>query len=166
MGRQVGFYMKGSDELDFIEFVRSDREVALFGDALPDRKVACLDELPGPQTPGWFQLWLWDVTNSPEPVLWFVAEQNHYAVDRFASEVIEFHRSTFRDGFLWAGRIWAEMRGWRMDNPLDTFRKSESFVRWFDRLARWVRRKSTRVFRGAHVLPGAQEFVSQGGALS
>ncbi len=158
--------MKGSDELEFIQFVRSDREVTLFGHALPDNEVLCLDKLPDPPTPGWFQVWLWDVTNSPQPLLYLVPEQNHFTVDRFASEVIEFSRSMLRDEFLCAGRIWAEMRGWRMDDPRHTFQKSQTFVGWFERLARWLKRKSTRRFHGAYVLPGAQEFVNQGGTLS
>jgi hypothetical protein len=165
MGRQVAFYMKESDELEFVEFARSDREVIVFARTLQEEKVVPLNVLPGPQTPGWFQLWLWDVRNSPEPILQFVAEQNYYTVDSFASEVIEFDRSAFLDRFLRTGRIWAEMKGWR-DDPRNVFQKSESFVRWFDRLVRWIKRKAMRRFRGAYVLPGAQEFVDQGGFLA
>ncbi len=166
MGKQVNFYMAGADELDFIRFARSDREVGLFGYGLPSDEIVLLDELPSPKEPGWFHVWLWDMANSPRPVLRFVREQRHYVVDPFASEVVEFSRSILDGQCLSRGRIWAEMIGWRMDDPLHTFRKPGTFVRWFRRLGSWLTRRSMSTSDGGYLLPGAQEHVDGGGMLS
>ena len=61
------------------------------------------------------------------------------------------------------GRIRAEMTTWAKDGTLLV--KSESFVKWFDRLANWIKRHSVRDERGEYLLPGAAEYAKQGGRL-
>jgi len=166
MGSQVKFYMTPSDEYEFVDFVRSDRDVAIFPYFSPRREPSLLDNLAEAKEGTGFTLWLWDRTNSPAPVLDYVHQQGYYTVDRFASEVIEFSRSYMYEGRLVRGRIWAEMTGWRMDDPSATFSKSESFQKWFKRLANWIRRKSIKDSIGDYLMPGAQQFLRDGGHLS
>ena len=52
-----------------------------------------------------------------------------------------------------------------MSDPERTFAKSEAFRKWFERLARWLRRNSIRNEFGECVMPGAAKFVRQGGKL-
>jgi hypothetical protein len=165
MGKQVNFYMTEEDEREFLEFVHSDRNVAVFMGVQQTAEIAVLDELPTSDTSGWFQLWLWDRDHSPTPVLRYVQQQGHYCVDRFESEVIEFDRSILDEGRLVRGRIWAEMNGWRHDDPASVIKKSEAFSKWFDRLGNWIKRRSTRDSVGDFLLPGATQFSKQGGQL-
>jgi len=62
------------------------------------------------------------------------------------------------------GRIWAEMHVWESDGNIQK-RKSESFRKWFDRLANWIKRRSVRDEHGDYLLPGAAEYAKQGGKL-
>lgn len=163
MGKQVNFYMTDRDEADFVEFVRSDRDVGLFMSVVPTNDVPLLAELPKQGVPFWFSLCLWDRDHSPAPKIDYVPEQRYYTVDEIRSEVIQFWRSHLDEGRLVRGRIWAEMAVWQNDGTL--LRKSESFRKWFDRLANWIKRHSVRDDRGDYVLPGAAEYARQGGRL-
>ena len=163
MGRQINFYMTHKDELDFIEFAKSDRDICIFADRATTPDPKCLGELPREDIPGWFVVWLWDQSNSPRPIWKFIEEQEHYVVDPFESEIIEFWRSTFYRGHLVRGRIWAEMSFVDPKDPSKVVSKKESFRRWFNRLANWIRRNSVRDAAGDYLLPGAAEFVKKGG---
>ena len=165
MGRQVGFYMTEADEYEFVQFIRSDRDVGILGYAMPSRDTPLLGELPAKGTPFWFSVWLWDIASGARPVVRYVPEQEYYAADPFESEIIEFFRSFLDEGRLVRGRIWAEMEYWRMEEPPVLCRKSASFRKWFERLARWIRRRSQRDELGDYVLPGAAEFARNGGQL-
>lgn len=163
MGRQVNFYMTDADEAEFVEFVRSDRNVGIFMYAMPTNDIPLLTELPKQGVPCWCALYLWDRDHSPAPKIDYVPQQRYYVVDPFASEVIEFSRSHLDEGRLVRGRIWAEMGVWQSDGTLVS--KSESFRKWFDRLANWIKRRSVRDKLGEYILPGAAEYAKQGGRL-
>jgi hypothetical protein len=165
MGRQVNFYMTAEDEREFVAFVRSDRDVRVFKSVSPSTEISFLDELPPVGEPFWFALCLWDRRLSA-PELSHIEQQGYYAVKETESEVIQFHRCGLDEGRLVRGRIWAEMEYWDLSrNPPHRVRKSESFRRWFDRLANWVKRHSVRDERGDYILPGAAKFAKEGGKL-
>lgn len=165
MGKQVNFYMTADDERKFVEFVRSDRSVAIFKSVLPTTEIADLSELPPPGEPFWFSLCLWDKDHSPPPSLTYIKQQGHHCVEKIESEVIEFDRCVMDEGRLVRGRIWAEMNGWRRDDPATIINKSEAFSAWYERLANWIKRQSTRNSTGEFVLPGAARFAEQGGMM-
>ena len=163
MGKQVNFYMTSSDEEDFIQFVRSDRNVGIFMYAMPTNDIPLLTELPKQGIPFWFALYLWDRDHSPAPKIEYVPEQRYYVVEPIASEVIEFERSHFDEGRLVRGRIWTEIAVWQSNGTL--LSKSETFQQWFNRLANWIKRCSIRDQHGDYLLPGAAEYAKQGGKL-
>lgn len=163
MGKQVNFYMAGSDEADFVEFVRSERNTGIFIDGMGSTSIPLLTQLPERGTPFWFSVWLWDQVSSPAPSLRYVPEQKYFVVDRFSSEVIEFTRSYADGDCLVRGRLWAEMTVMQKDGT--TIAKSKSFEKWYDRLANWIKRRSSRDDRGDYVMPGAEEYVTKGGKL-
>ena len=165
MGRQVTFYMTRADEKAFLDHLRGDRNVGILPSAMPSRVPRILDELPARDDPFSFLVWLWDMDNSPPPQMCYVPEQGYFVVDMFRSEVIEFTRSRTDQGRLVRGRIWAELVGWDPDSGGKPFRKGKSFQRWFERLARWIRRHSIRDQVGDYLLPGAAEFARKGGEL-
>jgi hypothetical protein len=170
MGKQLNFYMTAKDEGDFVARVRSDRDVVVFKYASPTMEVVKLNVLPSPPEPFWGDLFLWNRELSPTPRLKFIKQQSYYVADEFESEIIQFSRShfdydgkQFNKNILVRGRIWAEMRVWQKDGTLLT--KSESFQKWFDRLANWIKRRSVRDEAGDYLLPGAAEYQAQGGNL-
>lgn len=166
MGKQVNFYMTRSDEEAFLAFVRSDRDVGIFKYTVPSKAIPFLEKLPEKGEPFWYALFLWDRHNSPPPILNYVKKQGYFVPDQYASEVISFSRSIYDEGRLVRGRIWAEMTGWKRDDPAMTFHKSESFQKWFDRLSNWIKRRSQINNHGDFIMPGAMTFVEKGGVLS
>jgi hypothetical protein len=163
MGKQVNFYMTLSDEDEFVDSLRSHNNVVIFMEVQPLDKIAFLEDLPAPDTPGWFALCLWHRGISPPPKLKYISQQGYYAVNKSNSEVIEFDRSTMHEGRLVRGRIWAEMAIWNEDGTL--VYKSDDFRKWYNRLANWIKRHSVRDRYGDYVLPGAAEYSKQGGRL-
>jgi hypothetical protein len=163
MGKQVNFYMAASDELEFVTFVRSDRNVGMLIDGMPTENTPLLTELPERGIPFWFSVSLWDQDNSPQPVLQYVPQQSYFVVDEIASEVVKFSRSYLDDTRLVRGRIWAEMSTWGTNGV--AINKSEPFRKWFDRLGNWIKRRSVRDHRGDYLLPGAADYAKQGGKL-
>lgn len=165
MGRQINFYMTESDERAFMDYVRSGGKVAVFKCSMPTEKIPFLKELPPRGESFWWALFLWDTANSSHPKLDYIAEQDYYVVDSMTSEVIEFSRSYIDEGRLVRGRIWAEMVGWERGSPEHTFEKSDSFKKWFNRLANWIRRNSVRNAVGDYMFPEAAEYLEHGGRL-
>jgi hypothetical protein len=166
MGRQVNFYMMPEDEREFVAFVRSERNVGIFKSVIPTPEIPLLDQLPLMHSEDyWYSLWLWDREHSPEPTFRYVPQQNYYRVESFGPEVIQFQRCTIDNGRLVRGRIWAEMKYWRFDDPPVIITKSESFQKWYGVLARWIKKHSVRDAREDYVLPAAAEFAKNGGRL-
>jgi hypothetical protein len=165
MGKQINYYMSEEDERWFVEFVISERDVGILmsRQLLPEPEL-CKD-LPARETLGWFQLFLWDRQNSMPPKYDYVPQQRHYVLDRFESEVIEFHRSIMDEGRLVRGRLWVEMNGWRHDDPATIIKKSVAIGKWYEKLASWIKKRSKRNAAGAYVMPGAAAFAAQGGQL-
>jgi hypothetical protein len=155
MGRQVHFYMTTEDERKFIEFIRRERNLVIFKSVLPTTEIADLNELPNPGEPFWFSLCIWDKEHSPPPSLTYIEQQRHYCVETIESEVIEFDRCVMDQERLVPGRIWAEMNGWRRQDPATIINKNQTFATCYNRLASWIKRHSTRNDRGAFVMPDA-----------
>jgi len=164
MGRQVTFYATTADESEFVRFIRGDADAKILPAVVPVPAIEALSQLPALGTPFWFTLMLWNNRCNP-PVFCAVRGRDYYSIDSIASEVIEFSRSYFAEGELVRGRIWAEMVGWRKEDPSVTFDKSDVFKRWFNRLAGWIRRKGEKNAVGDLLLPGALEFVRAGGKI-
>lgn len=165
MGRQVNFYMTAEDEQDFVSFVRSDKNAEFLNYISRSPQMQVLEQLPTSDEIFWAGQFLWNREFSPLPSMKFIEQQGYYIPDSHESEIIEFSRSHLDEGRLNQGRIWAEMNGWQRQDPATIIKKSEPFSKWFDRLANWIKRRSTRDSVGFYVLPGAAAFVQQGGYL-
>ncbi len=158
MGRQLGFCMTFEDERRFIEFARSDRNVRMFTRRQNTLNIEFLEELPLPEDVTAGQLFLWDEDNSPFPTWCYVPKGGFYFVDTGQSEVIEFDRCAIDEKGRWIpGRIWAEFSMLDGDRLV---KKGQVFEKWFDRLARWIRKHGVRDEGLEYVLPGAQEQIA------
>lgn len=164
MGKQVGFYMTTDDERRFLEAARACGSVVLLMWRQGSPRFEELEELPPVGDPFGFAACLWNRDTSPPPVLNPVAERGYYTVEKNRSEVVEFSRSRLSEGVLTAGRLWVLPTYWELqDEPPSLVRKGEAFLRWYDRLARWIRKSSVGRVSSCHLLPGAAAFVSAGG---
>jgi hypothetical protein len=160
MGKQVRFYMFPQDEADFLEFVFKDSTI-----------VARLPVFENPEesiikNPGYLLdnpeirvILYWNTTLGFKPEYFkriqrkifneetgnFIElEEEYFKVDSFNAPVIEHNRSFARnDGHFVQGRIWAEMH--RIENNEKYVYKGLEFEKWYDQIAKWVRKNFTRV---------------------
>ncbi len=166
MGKQINFYMHGDDELEFLAAARQRTGVLVFPYRSATEKLEPSKNLPQIGEPFAFSLWLWSPTECAPPVVQWVEPQRSYYIKEFASEVIQFSRSFKTDGALVRGRIWAEMVG-SAGAPEKMFRKSSSFEKWYDSLARWIKKNYEKLDGPLpeYVGPGAAKFRREGGTL-
>lgn len=163
MGKQVNFYMHGSDEAAFLSAARERHTVHVLSYRSVAPAFEQLEPLP-PAGPHLFQLWLWSSDVCSAPVVRWVAQQQYYVIDGSQSEVIEFSRSHERDGALIRGRIWAEMFGLKSNEATyERYEKSPAFEKWFDSLTRWIKKNYAKVSLFEYAGPGALEFQRSGG---
>jgi hypothetical protein len=106
---------------------------------------------------------LWNRSITPGLVMRRVDGVAHYfTVDRIRSEVVEFLPSRLFKGSLRRGRIWAEMIG--HDENFLPEPKSVEFCRWYDSLARWIRRHARRI-NSTYTMSAAESWAKKGGEL-
>ena len=101
---------------------------------------------------------------------WEVSGLGEYHVDEDNSPVIQFHRSRIQGFTLFRGRIWAQMYSclWAPELNDEVFEaKGERFERFYNSIARWLRRNYRRDPRyGFYCGPAAWEWFMKDGQLS
>jgi len=153
--------MTHKDEYKFLDFLLSHGNVGILEYVLDSANINILDSLPPRGNPGWFHVWLWDMENSPPPIIRYIDIQKYFTIDRFVSEVIGFIRciEDTKVSSLTRGKIYAEIAGWDMNNPAIKIHKSKAFLNLFNKISRWLRRHAIKDKSGSLLLSGAQEFV-------
>jgi hypothetical protein len=161
MGRQVNFWMLEQDEQEFVRFVLSEGNVVMLRNLSPGPYPCSTAELPRPPERWWWALYFWERDFPFAPVRWVQVrdgpDQVSYGFVGEELPVIEFSRSILREsGELSEGRIWTGCR-------------DKTFLRWYDRLARWIRRHSEKVRKRGnswvYAGPQAYEWHQAGGIL-
>lgn len=161
MGRQISFWMLEQDEQEFIHFVLSEPNVVMLSDLSPGPYPNIITELPRPPERRWWAVHFWNQKFAFRPARWVrVREGPDAGMYAFVGEklpVIEFLRSILHDsGELKQGRIWTGCR-------------DDAFLKWYERIARWIRRRFTRVQEweawAAYAGPQAYEWHQAGGKL-
>lgn len=165
MGKQINFYMTDDDEREFVKFVQSTGKVAVLSYTSPTEEPTVIEELPSNKESFWGCQFLWNTETSAMPSMKHIKQQGYFIPDAIESELVEFSRSFVDEGRLVRGRIWAEMNGWKRSDVATIIQKGDKFARWFDKLASWIKRRSTRNSNGDYLLPGATTFANQGGQL-
>ena len=183
-GKQVGFFMTRKDEESFVSFAMSTGDIWLVRDhwyedpryeAYSDRegffKQPVLSERN--ETSMW-QLWnkslcgddlIWDSFTLKKP-----PHQRLYTIRHDVNYMVEFTRCFIKDDVMEQGRL--AYLGRYEDADGIWKRKDERLTKWYERLARWIRKNSVRTsWDGENlawslfILPGALEFYQQGGKL-
>ena len=155
MGKQVNFYMTPSDEAALLGELRKHGGVALVKERSRTTQPTELEGFPRQGT----------VESREGVVLWnphvdstllLVPAGSIHFVDKERSAVIEFSQSEVTDEEIRRGRIWAEMM-----TPEGTA-KSDGFRKWYDSVARWIKRNYTRNEDGFYVGPDAAKRIEGG----
>jgi hypothetical protein len=162
MGRQVNFWVLEQDAQEFVQYVLSEPNVVMISDLESTGPyLRIITELPRPPERWWWSVYFWNQDFPFEPKWVQVREGPDRGLYAFAPSnqdpVIQFHRSVLREsGELSQGRIWTGCR-------------NETFLRWYERVARWIRRRYERVQEweawAAYAGPQAYEWYQAGGIL-
>ena len=165
MGRQVNFFMAKDDEEKFLSFVRQTGEVVLLPPISAAGDFQPVQELPEPfSTDQWRQFWLWNKSLASNFQSEYVAEKGYYVINGLLSPLVEFSRSYVKDNTMYPGRIWAEFTIIDSETS-DLDQKDREFRRWYETLAKWIRKEfyhtGWMIFAGR----GALKFQDEGGTL-
>ncbi|GHT10744.1 hypothetical protein FACS1894170_03380 [Planctomycetales bacterium] len=163
MGKQTYFYMNEDDENRFLDFARENGNVRIVPVMRKNNKIEILDSLPEIGVPYWYRCYLWNAGISSEPILEYIERQNYYLVDEYKSEIIHFNRTDYRgniriDGKIKCdpGRIFIDHKIWG-ENELIS--RSQEFLDWYEKLARWIRKNGVYRTKGGYVFPGMIELL-------
>jgi hypothetical protein len=151
------------DEEEFISRACEDGDVVLVKESSDQRDAVILERLP-PQ--GTLEarrgLVLWNRAITPRIVV-DPLRPNLFGVNKTNSEVIELSQSEMKDGVLEHGRLWIETHA--NDEQFNPVPKSEAFIKWYDGIARWIRKHYAKGPYGRYVATHAQRWVESGGIL-
>ena len=165
MGRQVNFFMAKQDEDEFLKFAKQTGNVVVLPPVSATSDFQEVDVLPEPfSTDVWKQFWLWNRSITPSYQSEYVSEKGYYTINGLLSSLVELSRSYVKDNTMYPGRIWAEFT--IVDEEAnDLGQKDREFRRWYEALAKWVRREfyhtGWMIFAGR----GALKFQDEGGTL-
>ena len=145
MGRQINFYMAPNDEKMLRDYILSQEHIAIIGQPSWTNQPCILkdfDPTVADETL-WLTVYLWNQDITPQVFMKTVEAQGYYVVDFFKSEVIQWGRCylDMQNNILRRGRLWMEAYHFEGDQP---FKKNEAFIRWFERLQKWVRKNCTK----------------------
>lgn len=163
MGRQVNFYMLPEDEKQFIEFVRSTGDIAVYNWKNETPYPPEILEFPPPfSVPSSFDYCIFNKSLGSAVKTTFIEKQGYYTIDMTNSLVIEFSRCGLKNNKLREGRIWAEFKI-VVGNSFQG--KEEEFLKWYQKIARWIKRNYKRMENGWYIGPKTEEWVQNGGTL-
>ena len=172
MGRQVNFWMLEEDEQVFIERLQHD-DIVWTARGLPFGSWPELHELtdwkPAKKL---FRLILikrneWDLLQvediAKSKMAGDMAFEPWTLVGVGSSPCFEWDRCVNGDNFIKRGRIYL-MTHWLENGMLIT--KPDGVIRWFDRLANWIRRRGQPwQYKGQYLLPQAARAQKEGCCL-
>ena len=149
MGRQIRFVMSNEDEERFVEFILSHQGACILSYRHPLESTILYKDMLKFGDTGNLHLWIWRSDMSPEPTYDVFNKQKFRTINEMRSEVIEFSRSFERNGILKPGRLWAD---------LNKETKGSDFIKWYEKLARWVKKNAVFSSDGHYVLEGASSW--------
>jgi len=177
-GREIQFFMNRQDEEVFAGFVLSEgnvwivrhhwyeaREYEAYNDTEGFFGQPVIDERH--MHPGWL-IWNKDLCGD-DLVFRKVTGQPFYEIRMDMNYVIEFTRCVIKDQVMRDGRLACFAA---YENEGGTLRKKEKLAKWYNRLARWIKKHSVHAswdgekpVWSLYLMPGAVEFYQQGGKL-
>jgi len=165
MGRQVNFYMHPDDIADYEQVLKADGNVCFLEEPTPTPQIKIRQTLAVPETgKRWIDLYLARESDLPHIVVKHVPVQDYWLIDVVRSLAVQFDTSYYNGEVLGRGRLYFQTGYY--DSNDQCIDKPEEFVRWADRLLRWIRRHYKRdPETGFYLEPHAWEWVAKGGQL-
>jgi hypothetical protein len=143
MGRQINFMMTELDEADFFAWLHGMVETRVEA-ACPDWSSLVDNGRPsGPLPDGTFGWFLWRPGRDPQPSR---SDLGRHCIET-KSQAVEFTRTRLEEGVPHAGRLWIYTSDPRPDE----------FMKWYDKLATWIRKRCRRDRIGNYWSPDALE---------
>lgn len=160
MGRQIHFHMLPNDQFEFLRFVQEGDQVAFIS-----REGESISIMPIPlhAVDSKQNLYLWNRSLVPKLKRKWVRNPGFYGINVLDMPILEFVPSLLT--------TWEEKPGLvlgRLYGVFDPYlRKPPGFEKWYERLARWIRKacRKNPPGIGGYVAPGAYEFYKSGGYL-
>jgi hypothetical protein len=165
MGKQIRFYMTASEEDEFVHFAASSGDVILLPktSAMKSPNGFRSFQEPSAEALG-DSCHIWNKTCSPPPIYEYVQSQGQFWLNFKESEVINLMRSRIAKDRMTMGRLQIDPFTERSDGSVVP--KSELFMKWYDNLAKWIRKFCPMKVNGAYVSPGAKALADAGIELS
>src|SRR5207245_4148767 len=108
--------------------------------------------------------WLYNRSVSSNLAVDYDNDRGVYLIDGFRSSVVEFARSFTYENRMNAGWLWAEFTIVD-DERMDLSQKEREFKRWYESLAKWIRKKYYMTSWLVYAGRGALKFQDEGGIL-
>lgn len=165
MGKQITYYMDSRDEAAFIAYVRTTGDVAIVPGTSRGELTEEFQTFRDAEGRALGQnLYLWNRSISPRPVVKHIPQQGYYCLYALQSEVIDVWRCKVTAEGLSMGRLWMEPKILTSDKQMQA--KGSEYIAWYSALCRWIKKQGVAVVDGAYVLPGANELVQGGQKLT
>jgi hypothetical protein len=164
MGKQISFFMTSEDEREFAQFVTEDPDVVF----IPRQsKTSNVLEFLYPEEADHSEriqhrtLCIWSKRICGKVTMVQYSPES-FAVRGINEELIEFSRCFLHGRTMVAGRLYADM--YSLDEAAkQLIRKGIEYEKWYNKLARWIRRHYTRDPKyGNNIGPRAREAYESG----
>lgn len=162
MGKQIRFYMTNADEDEFLDFIRSTGDVAILPqstDKAEGEEFTSFRDLSGRKLGD--DSHLWNRSISPKPTIeYYDVHGGCYCLDFMQSEVVNVISSKQVGKELSMGRLHIEDTLLYPDGLV--VKKGEEFLKWFDKLCRWIRKAYPKSVDGARLSVRAEALSKAG----
>lgn len=161
MGKQISFFMTAEDEREFAQFVREDPDTVFIA---RQARTSDVLEFSYPEEADRSErirysdtLLIWNKRICAKVTMRQYSPESFAVGDEMNKELIEFSRCFLHGRTIVAGRLYADM--YSLDEAgKQLIRKGKEFERWYNKLARWIRRHYTRDPKyGNNIGPRARE---------
>jgi hypothetical protein len=158
--------MTRKDEKQFVEFVKSTGDVVVLPNDSPEERFDPVGSFPKYSTRGWHIFSFFNRDISDNLRVRYVKEQGYWTLERTDSSVIEFCRSSIEHKFsknrpIVRGRIWAQFTILD-EEEMELVPKEPEFTKWYEKIARWLRKNYKRIHPIIYASPGAQKLEEEG----
>ena len=143
MGRQIEFFMDSHDEEEFMRFVRSTGDIVVLPPYIKNPHNPGVTALPQPASKNFnYAMHLFNRSVSSRLFFMYSDKMACHIVDGIDSSVVEFKRTIAWDKKMRVGRLYAEFK--YVDSGGKWASKEPEFQKWYELLARWIRRNYSR----------------------
>lgn len=162
MSRQISFYMAGNDEEKFSSYLISTGDIVMISNVMqkPGEFFGDFSELDKRSMKYGNSCYLWNRSISVEPPIKYYKEKNYYCVDSMQSEVVQMRRAKADKNELRMGRLYIETTFINADEKI--YKKGESFLGWYDQLAKWIKKNYKKLERSIYISEHAMQLKDGG----